>query len=282
MLTRSILTRLGLLSRFNITDKLSLNGRQFKIPVIQGLAASITEAWMQQLLINLKPLFRKHFVDVGVNMGQTLLNVQSVLPNAAYLGFEPNSTCVHYVRKLIGANGFHNCEIIPAALSDESMALKLNYYATHDEADESASIIENFRPEQKVISSHYVPVLGGHALENVLPLGEPAFLKIDVEGAELEVIRGLQSWIAVNRPVILMEILPVYFSGHYQARLPRQQEMEQIFKSLGYRLARVNKQDSSKLQLVEEIGVHDNMEWSDYVIFHSSRLAELEQHFSLH
>ena len=41
------------------------------------------------------------YLDIGVNIGQTLMKLKSVNPKIEYIGFEPNATCVHYVNKLI-------------------------------------------------------------------------------------------------------------------------------------------------------------------------------------
>jgi FkbM family methyltransferase len=56
----------------------------------------------------------------------------------------------------------------------------------------------------------FVPVFHGKALTQFLPSKVGSILKVDVEGAELEVIEGLKSWINETRPIIIIEVLPVY------------------------------------------------------------------------
>ena len=43
----------------------------------------------------------KGFIDVGVNVGQTLLKLKSISSEINYLGFEPNPNCVNYLKNLI-------------------------------------------------------------------------------------------------------------------------------------------------------------------------------------
>ena len=41
------------------------------------------------------PIENKKFIDVGVNIGQTLLKLKSVSSEIDYIGFEPNPICVN-------------------------------------------------------------------------------------------------------------------------------------------------------------------------------------------
>ena len=40
------------------------------------------------------------FIDVGANVGQTLLDTLNAHPMVQYIGFEPNPSCVFYLRTL--------------------------------------------------------------------------------------------------------------------------------------------------------------------------------------
>ena len=75
------LNKLSLLKFFNLTGEVTLNGKRFKIPILQKTGFSnlfVTETWMIKILEVVLPIDNKKFVDVGVNIGQTLLKLRSV------------------------------------------------------------------------------------------------------------------------------------------------------------------------------------------------------------
>jgi len=71
-------------------------------------------------------------------------------------------------------------------------------------------MIDGFRPSDAVQNTKYIPIFSEKMFSGHLPTEKWPILKIDVEGAELDVIQGLTTWIIDYKPFILMEILPVY------------------------------------------------------------------------
>jgi hypothetical protein len=61
----------------------------------------MSELWMIDLLKIVLPIGNKSFVDVGINVAQTLLKLKSVSPEINYIGFEPNPVYTNYGAKLI-------------------------------------------------------------------------------------------------------------------------------------------------------------------------------------
>jgi FkbM family methyltransferase len=169
----------------------------------------LSESWMTEVLKKIQPVFNNHFVDVGVNIGQTLVKAYSVFDNVHYIGFEPNPVCYNYSKQLIELNEFSNCAIVPIGIGAKDEVVQLLFFS-NDTADSSASIIKDFRDEKTVVKKEFVPVFHGKALTQFLPSKVGSILKVDVEGAELEVIEGLKSWINETRPIIIIEVLPVY------------------------------------------------------------------------
>lgn len=274
-----LLNKFHLLKFININGSIKVNGKSITIPVLGGLGIENLfkyETWLTQILIKLKPLFKEDFLDVGVNIGQTLIKAYTVFDKVNYIGFEPNSVCVNYVQNLVAVNKFKNCTLIPAGISDKTEMLKLNFYYDHVN-DSTASIIEQFRPEQSIDHSLLVPVFNFSTLTNVLNTSTNGLLKIDVEGAELEVIQGLKEWIDKSQPIILIEVLPVYTKENL-FRIKRQQQMENILSSLNYKISRINK-TTIQLNELEEIGIHENLDDSDYVLYPASLRESIHKLF---
>jgi len=258
-----------LLRRFNYRRTINLEGVSFTIPSIKGIICNPTESWLTQLLAQLLPQKNGTFVDVGVNVGQTLIKVKSVELARAYIGFEPNPVCVFYVQELIKANNLQECNLLPVGRLTHDRVLEMDLFSS-DDADSCASIIPDFRPNHPVQSRIHVPVFQFTSLPDRIRSQKAAIIKIDVEGAELEVVRGLTPWVTRDRPFILIEILPVH-SADNQFRIHRQSDLEQWFRDQKYGLFRVLKSkngDFSRMERIHEIGVHSDLSLCDYVAIH--------------
>ena len=276
-----VCNRLGLLKHLRTKTTLLVNGTRFTTPLIGMLGINnlnLSEQWMINVLEKLKPLYKGYFTDIGINIGQTLLKAYGVYGTVNYVGFEPNPTCVYYVQELVKLNKIKNCNIIPVGINDRTGVLQLHFYIDND-SDPSASIVENFRPGEVKSHSLFIPVFDHQYLQTFLPQQQNSLLKIDVEGAEPEVLQGLSGWIQSYQPVILVEILPVYESSNVQ-RLERQQRLEHLMKSLNYRLFRVVKTDTVYLLPLNEIGIHGNLEDCDYILCPEVLCDALQQCFS--
>ncbi len=265
---------MGLLSVLNLRGKLLLNNVKFKIPIIQGVGYSnlkISEPWMIEIMKIILPLGDKKFVDVGVNIGQTLLKLKSVESDIDYVGFEPNSNCVQYIDKLIRVNQFKNITIVPVGISSDTTLGELNYYYDSS-TDSSASMLSDFRPEQKIVKREFIPLYEVNKLQHTINLNEISILKIDVEGAELEVLKSFRELIKENEPVILIEILPVYKIEN-SFRLNRQNEIESLLFEVGYLIFRIIKNDDVLIDIVEinQIGIHSDLNQCEYVMIPISK-----------
>lgn len=266
---KKALSEIGVLDKFNFKLTKYANGKRFKIPVVQeiGLAnLSSSEEWMTKVLEVLLNLKKGAFVDVGVNVGQTLIKLKSLDPLREYVGFEPNPACVFYVRQLISENGLVNCVVVPAGLYDSAGILQLEYLS-NDETCSAASIIKGFRSPGAIRRREYVPVFPLSQIRSVFEVGEISIIKIDVEGAELEVIRSAHQTIGEDRPFIVIEVLPVY-SPENKMRKARQDELETMITDLGYRIFRViqtNTGDFGGVLKLTTIGIHSDLSQSNYV-----------------
>lgn len=263
------LNRLKVLPQLNVTGNLKINESTFIIPVSHkiGLAnLKMTELWMVNLLEALLPLSQGSFVDVGVNIGQTLLKLRSVCNEIIYYGFEPNIHCITYVEKLIKANGFLNTQVIPVGISINNSLANL-HLLTQEETESRASPISGFWRREIIASTKVIPLLNVATIKKFLPLKKIGFLKIDVEGGELEVLESFHEDLEKNRPFILIEILPVYTSNNTD-RLQRQEKIEHQLKELGYSIFRIEKRDGNlkKIKKIKTIGIQTSLSASDYLV----------------
>lgn len=256
-----------LLDRVNLTFRVVLNREWIKVPTLGRIGYSnllAHEPWMVHLVQRLLPLKSGAFIDVGVNLGQTLIRVRCADRDVRYVGFEPNPACVYYVNHLIEVNGFKGCTVVPVGLSNESAFASLGCYG--DETDASATMVKGFR-EQAISQEIFVSVQELDLACEQLNLRNVSVLKIDVEGGELEVIQGARRVLADIRPFILCEILPAYSSDN-AFRTARQEALEGIMKAANYSICRIEKDKRGRLcrlTPMERIGIHSDLSLCDYL-----------------
>lgn len=274
-LANRILRRAGLFHRVNRITRAEVNGRTVEIPVSAGLMADLTEPWMLALLRRLMGMAPGAFVDVGVNLGQTLIKAKAIDPARRYIGFEPNPVCVHYVEELLAANDWRDCRVVPAGLGAQSGIVTLELYHGRS-GDSAASIVEGFRPGEAVTFRKTVAILGIEDLPDDLLAPPVGIIKIDVEGAEADVIDALSAVIVRDRPLITMEILPCY-SAERTDRIARQARIEARLAAADYRILRVlhaGRDGGFLFEPLDTIGIHGELALCEYVMCPAERVAE--------
>lgn len=276
------LNKFKILSYVNVNGNVTLNNKSFKIPILQKVGYTnlfMSEPWMIDILKIVLPIDSKLFVDVGVNIGQTLLKLRSVSSDIEYIGFEPNPMCINYVNRLVEANSFTKFSIIPVGISDKTEIGLLNFFYSSS-TDSSASMISEYRPEQKIERKEYIPLFDCEKLKKIVSLDLISVLKIDVEGAELEVLKSFYDVIKEQQPIILIEILPAY-NDKNTFRIDRQNKIQNLLINAGYSIYRVIKKNDILLDLksIPDIGIHSDLNKSEYVMVPSIKKKKFENNY---
>jgi FkbM family methyltransferase len=137
-------------------------------------------------------------LDVGANHGYfTLLFSQLVGPRGKVYAFEPEPVNYQLLEKTIAANGLSNVEAVKLAVSSRSGVEKLfledAYLGTHS--------------MEKKDSDNYIEVnltsVDEFARERRLPSVD--FVKIDIEGHEVEALKGMAETMRRWKPSIVCE-----------------------------------------------------------------------------
>jgi FkbM family methyltransferase len=142
------------------------------------------------------------FWDIGANIGYfSLLAAATLQHTGQVIAFEPGQ--VAYARLLdnIALNPFSNITTFNLAVTDREGEAAL--YLAAETADGCASLY-GAGPEVTAQESCRTVSLDGFAQSHALP--GPDFIKIDVEGAELFVLRGAREMLAASRPLVLVEL----------------------------------------------------------------------------
>lgn len=220
-----------LIGVFNFNIPRNFNGKWVYIPVRSGIKLGISgEKWMSGIL---KGLFKHEngtFLDIGVNLGQTLTKVKTIDPDRSYIGFEPNPSCIFYIRNLIDTNNWHNITLVPAGLYCSDRILKL--YGLNDTHGASTITNKYLSEAHGVPVAQYISLFTGNTIKKTIPLNDISIIKIDVEGAELEVLESLSELIWDQRPVILLEA----WHNNSISQQSKLEVLRRLVKKIGYRV----------------------------------------------
>ena len=178
------------------------------IPVFEGAGlANVThpEPGVKKTIQHLLETTTGTFIDVGANIGQTLLTVKACQRNAPYIGFEPQHACIGYLARLISVNQFPHCDIFPLGLWSEHNVSQIH---TSGAYDAGSSLIPELRSREYTATQICCAEKGDRVM-NDLNNPRVSIIKIDVEGAELEVLDGFANTVARQRPFIIAEIHPI-------------------------------------------------------------------------
>lgn len=133
------------------------------------------------------------FVDVGANFGYYSLMAASVVGNSGrVIGFEPNPELCDHLRGTIEKNKIVNVTVEQAGVSDQAGHADLFLPIEH--GNNTATMVPN-----RGGAPLRVPVVTLDEYLNRSRILQVDFLKIDVDGFEPRVIRGVQAAIQAKR-----------------------------------------------------------------------------------
>lgn len=147
------------------------------------------------------------FVDVGANYGiYSLIAARIVGDSGRVIAFEPAQENFEILKKNILLNCMNNINLFPLALSDRNGLMKLYY---HPDPGRNSLIPEH----SKFMNGEEVEVKKLDQVLEKIGINLVDFIKIDVEGADLLVIKGAKETICKYRPVVQFEYIPSMQSG---------------------------------------------------------------------
>ena len=174
-----------------------------------------------------KNLF-EYFLDIGANSGYYSFFFANKFKNLKVKAYEPNFDAFNKFKKTLNKNSFKNIEVFNFGLSDQEKKVKMYSLITHNYTHSNSTISKNLND---------VDIENYNIFEALLKLGDNQFnfyekkllIKIDVEGHEIETLKGLIKNLLNNKCLILIEISNKKFSevNRYLVK----NSFKQIFKS---------------------------------------------------
>ncbi len=158
--------------------------------------------------------------DIGANVGfYTCLFASLVGKKGRVVSFEPASGTMDYLAQNVKINGLDQVTLIKKAVGDRKIEGKL-FYNAGALAEGTASLTQSIeKAESEPIE---VDTIESFAQE----LPAPDFIKIDVEGFQMEVFKGGKEFFKSHEPIIMAELKDDNADVVH--------EMESYIRNLGY------------------------------------------------
>ena len=186
-----------------ITDSLikgtivSINGIKYSLVDNDSLIIILSpnfEGWIWDYL---RPNVNDVFVDVGAHVGKYALKVADLMKKGLVVAIEPNPENYKALLKGIKLNNLKNVIALNIAAFDKNCWIKL-----------FIGEMSGHHTLKRDLNMGYIEVKA-KALDNVLKelaLNRVDWIKIDVEGAEVEVLKGLENSLKKYHPKLIIEV----------------------------------------------------------------------------
>ncbi len=147
------------------------------------------------------------FMDVGAHIGYYSLKAATMVgPNGHVISIEPNPQTLPKLRGNIEASNARTVSVWPVACADSESTLQL-YAAPESNTGESSLSKENASQEGAAPVAYSVRARPLDAIVKEAKLDRVDVIKIDVEGAEFEVLKGAAKTLDEYRPVLIVELV---------------------------------------------------------------------------
>tara|TARA_Y100000589_G_scaffold297731_1_gene305692 strand:+ start:383 stop:1300 length:918 start_codon:yes stop_codon:yes gene_type:complete len=177
------------------------------------------EPGLNSLIQKISALCDKEIVlDIGANIGMTAIIFSELFQKV--IAFEPSKESFNVLNENLKNNMIENVETINYGLGNEEKILTTispNLEATSkaiipylDTKDE----IKDYNLEKIIIKN------GDKALNELSKDKKIGLIKIDVEGFELEVLKGLETTLKKNKPVVILEMNAICLNLFTKVSLP--------------------------------------------------------------
>ncbi|QDS88341.1 hypothetical protein EC9_25310 [Rosistilla ulvae] len=191
------------------------------------------------------------FIDIDANIGYfTLLGAQCEGKNGRVLAFEPVTSTRSRLVRNCDLNGCVNISVRRQAASDVTGDASINI------GPREHSGISSLRPLETCGTTEEIETI---RLDELLSVDDPpSIIKIDVEGAEMCVLRGLSALLGQwgeSAPCLVLELSPAFLKvfGDNAADLVSQ------LQQLGYSCYRI---EWDRIKLLANVDAHGNAQFN--------------------
>ena len=168
----------------------SIPDSRYILGIYEPKLAEIVEAEMKS---------GKRFIDIGANAGYfSLLANKLGKTDQKHVAVEPFPENIELMNNHFKSNNVSNVEVMPLAVADKNGEIQFS---------DSGNLAANtYKTESSTFKEKSITVkaVDLNSLSDQLKLDADCFLKIDVEGAELDVLMGGKEYLSKHHPTFLL------------------------------------------------------------------------------
>jgi len=191
------------------------------------------------------------FYDLGANVGFYALMANRVISTGKIYCFEPMPSLRSIFEQHIALNKKHiqhnNIEILPFAISDQQKEIRFSINSKWQDGNTYISSSEAYTGAEDTI------IVKCYSIDELVKQGfkAPGIMKIDVEGAELDVLKGAAETLKKYKPHIIL--------ATHDWHLPGVKDQCLLFlRDLGYTVKKTSHHNKDIPGLDDYIAVHDD------------------------
>jgi len=140
------------------------------------------------------------WIDVGAHEGEILREMLTNAPEAEFLAFEPIPKFYRILKHRFPGSNVH---VFNMGLSDHAGEVSFNFVTTNPAY--SGFKQREYPSEDETIEEISVKIQTLDSVMQAMNLGKVKFIKIDVEGAELQVLAGSIETLSRDKPIVVFE-----------------------------------------------------------------------------
>jgi FkbM family methyltransferase len=160
-------------------------------------------------------------LDIGANIGMTALTLSQICPRGRVAAIEPVPRNFQYLKRNVSESGARNIKLFNFALGSSEGELLMQ---GHPSNFACSFVADNYTIPADDHFAERVPV---KRLDDVFPelsLDRLNFIKIDVEGFELEVFAGAKDILNTYKPTVFLEMNHWCLNIYRQISIPEFRE----------------------------------------------------------
>jgi len=213
------------------------NGRKWRLDsavALRGLEVEVeTIHWLRSVV---QPGMT--VVDIGANVGQMTLEMAELVgPRGRVIAIEPGPGNLALLRRHVAENGFMDRVTIIAAACCATHGAEADIQIAGESIEEVGNGFQlaglDLRPDRPFAQERLTTRVSLISLDEICRQHGwiPAVIKIDVEGAEVEVLRGASQVLTQAQPALRVAFHPFAFADPG----PAQREIEAMLAAAGLR-----------------------------------------------
>ncbi|MBI4929253.1 MAG: FkbM family methyltransferase [Bacteroidetes bacterium] len=140
-----------------------------------------------------------YVIDVGANIGWTVLNLGRLSKTGRVIGFEPDPYNFIQCKKNIELNKMTNVTLLPYGLGEIPQQAQIEVRAASNRGGNRIAV-------EKKNANETVEIRRLDDIEQINHFPQVNLIKIDVEGYELKVLKGAEQLLKKFKPVLFIEV----------------------------------------------------------------------------